>query len=448
MIKYPKKKYTNDTVVELKNVSKTFPLFNSNKDRLIYFICSFLPYFLSSTLNYTKFTALNSINIKIKKGETLGIVGENGSGKSTLLQIIAGIINPSSGGLRVKGKVAALLELGSGFNMELSGYQNIFLIGALLGFSRKKTINLIDKITNFAEIGEFIHQPVKTYSSGMFVRLAFSINISIDPEILIVDEALAVGDAYFQSKCMIEIKALQQKGVTILFVSHDIETIKSLCNRACYIQNGKIKAIGLADAISEKYLKDLRKKKAKKFNKSQQLENYLPSKKINYISVDPNSMNEFDPVKIKEKSQFSNEAKIISIRLFDNLGNDIDEIEFNQDVIIKIYVHTLTKAGINIAFSILDEKMNLIVESSNLHSNSKCLAVEADQQYIVEFKLKLPLRDGPYSLRGQLSLSVNCNVAKMIDISDTIYFQIKPWEMARIWSKVYLFPKLKIKRVK
>jgi lipopolysaccharide transport system ATP-binding protein len=203
------------------------------------------------------FWALRDINLEVLKGQTLGIIGRNGSGKSTLLQIIAGTLTPTSGSVEVKGRIGALLELGSGFNPEFTGRENVFLNGAILGLTREEMEQRFDAIAAFADIGDFIDQPVQTYSSGMVVRLAFAVSVNIEPDILILDEALAVGDAAFQFKCFERLERLTKLGVTILFVSHDIGAIKLFCEHVLYLAHGKERAYGATDKMAELYFLDL-----------------------------------------------------------------------------------------------------------------------------------------------------------------------------------------------
>lgn len=199
------------------------------------------------------FYALNDIDLEIYRGEVVGIIGKNGSGKSTILKIITGVSSPSSGEVHVNGKISALLELGAGFNLEYTGIENIYLNGMMMGFTKEEMETKLDSILSFADIGEFVHQPVKSYSSGMFARLAFSVAINVDPDILIVDEALAVGDLKFQIKCMEKFSEFRDNGKTILFVSHDINSIKRYCNRAIWLNSGRIQAQGDTDVICDRY---------------------------------------------------------------------------------------------------------------------------------------------------------------------------------------------------
>src|SRR5262245_40687401 len=204
---------------------------------------------------HREFWALRNISFEVEAGTTSGIIGPNGSGKSTLLQIITGSLEPTHGTVWHDGRIAALLELGAGFNNEFTGVENVFMSAALMGFSRSQTEALLPEIEHFAEIGPFIHQPVKTYSSGMYVRLAFSVAISASPRILIIDEALAVGDAVFQHRCMRRIKEMQENGVTVLFVSHDPGAIRALCSRAILLNAGRVVADGKPSDVLNRYQK-------------------------------------------------------------------------------------------------------------------------------------------------------------------------------------------------
>ena len=207
---------------------------------------------------YRPFWALRDLDLSVPRGETLGIVGRNGSGKSTLLQLVAGTLKPSTGQVRTHGRIAALLELGSGFNPEFTGRENVYLNAAILGLQRRQIQTRFAEIEAFAGIGEFIDQPVKNYSSGMVVRLAFAVSVCVEPDILIVDEALAVGDAAFQFKCLQRIRELAERGTTLLFVSHDMGMVKTFCHRAIYLEQGRVKAIGDPDAIAVQYFQDIR----------------------------------------------------------------------------------------------------------------------------------------------------------------------------------------------
>lgn len=237
----------SEIAISLKNISKCYKRYNRPIDRLKEIL-------LPGKSHAQNFWALQDINLVVAEGETLGIIGQNGSGKSTLLQIIAGTLAPTTGEISVKGRVSALLELGSGFNPEFTGRQNVFFNGQILGLSREEIKTKFDRIAAFADIGDFIDQPVKTYSSGMVVRLAFAVVANTDPKILIVDEALAVGDAKFQARCMKRIRQLKEQGVTILFVSHDSSSIKALCQRVVLLNQGRILEVGSPKDVVNHYI--------------------------------------------------------------------------------------------------------------------------------------------------------------------------------------------------
>jgi lipopolysaccharide transport system ATP-binding protein len=245
------------TAVEFSNVSKSYSIYSAPGDRLKELMT------FNQRRFHTDYWALRDVSFEVQRGETFCVVGENGSGKSTLLQICAGVLEPTSGTTSVNGRVSALLELGSGFNPEFSGRDNVYLNGAILGFSNKEMDRRFAEIEEFAEIGDFIHQPVKTYSSGMVVRLAFSVAIHVDPEILLVDEALAVGDVYFRQRCMRKVHDLRARGITILFVSHATADIKALGDRAVWLDHGHVRAIGKADLVVMQYLAAMAEKDAK-----------------------------------------------------------------------------------------------------------------------------------------------------------------------------------------
>jgi ABC-type polysaccharide/polyol phosphate transport system ATPase subunit len=234
--------------IEFQGVSKSYSIYDSPGDR-------FKELLTFGRLRFHKdFWALRDVSFEVKRGETFCIIGENGSGKSTLLQIVAGILRPSGGTVNVSGRVSALLELGTGFNPEFTGRDNVYLNASILGFTTEQIDRRYKEIEEFAEIGDFINRPVKTYSSGMAVRLAFAVAISVDPEILLVDEALAVGDIYFRQRCMRKVHELRSRGITILFVSHAIGDVKAIGDRVLWLDKGRIMELGKTDRVVPKYL--------------------------------------------------------------------------------------------------------------------------------------------------------------------------------------------------
>lgn len=240
------KELNKETVISIRGLKKLYKLYNKPSDRL-------LDAFGFKKNAYKEHYALKGIDLDIKKGETIGIIGTNGSGKSTILKIITGVLNPTEGEINVTGRISALLELGAGFNQEYNGIENVYLNGTMMGFSKKEIDKRLPDILAFADIGDYVYQPVKTYSSGMFVRLAFAVAINIDPEILIVDEALSVGDVFFQSKCYHKFEEFKAKGKTILFVSHDLSSIAKYCDRVVVLNQGDKLAEGAPKEMIDLY---------------------------------------------------------------------------------------------------------------------------------------------------------------------------------------------------
>lgn len=241
----------NKVAIEVSHLSKVYKLYDRNRDRLKEAL------HLSKNINVREHYALNDVSLTVNTGETVGIIGTNGSGKSTILKIITGVLNPTAGDVRINGRISALLELGAGFNMEFTGIENIYLNGTMIGFSEEEIDARLQDILDFADIGEFVYQKVKTYSSGMFVRLAFAVAINIDPEILIVDEALSVGDVFFQNKCYRKFEEFKKQGKTILFVSHDLSSISKYCDRVVLLERGKKIGEGAPKEIIDMYKKVL-----------------------------------------------------------------------------------------------------------------------------------------------------------------------------------------------
>ncbi len=303
-----------ENALSLTNVSKIYKLYEKPSDRL-------KETFSRGKLYHNEFYALKDININIKKGETVGIIGRNGSGKSTLLKIITGVLSPSSGETVTNGKISALLELGTGFNMEYTGIENIYLNGTIMNIPKKEVDKKIDSIIKFADIGDHINQPVKTYSSGMFVRLAFAVAISVDPEILIVDEALAVGDTRFQVKCMDKFMEFMRAGKTILFVSHDLNSVKRFCKRAIWINNGTVVMDGDTDEVTDSYndflVSDL------------SYEAYMESRR-NAAALPAEENNEEYDLKGVDI------ASVVDAKLYDMYGREIEEINHGDTVYLKI----------------------------------------------------------------------------------------------------------------
>lgn len=289
----------NNIAIKVDHVSKMYKLYDKPSDRLKESLG------LTRKKKYHEHWALNDVCFEVKKGETVGIIGTNGSGKSTILKIITGVLNPTAGEVAINGRISALLELGAGFNMEYTGIENVYLNGMMIGFSREEIDQRLDDILKFADIGDFVNQPCKTYSSGMFVRLAFAVAINIDPEILIVDEALSVGDVFFQAKCYKKFEDFKKMGKTILFVSHDLGSISKYCDRVVLLNRGKKLAEGTPKEMVSMYKRIM--------------VNQDKAEEIAAHQMDMSSLEEDDEKEIKEaacEGQWKNHY---------NLNPDVDE---------------------------------------------------------------------------------------------------------------------------
>lgn len=355
-----------EKVIEIKDVTKTYKLYNKPSDRL-------RENFSITHKNYHRdHDALQGISLDVYKGECVGIIGTNGSGKSTLLKIVTGVVAPTSGTLEIKGKISALLELGAGFNQEYTGIENIYLNGTMVGFTKEEMDGKLQSIIDFADIGEFINQPVKTYSSGMFARLAFAVAINVDPDILIVDEALSVGDIFFQSKCYQKFMDLKEAGKTILFVSHDLGSIIKYCDRSLLIHHGKQIAVGKSSEIVDIYKKIL--------------VNQFDEKDVEKL------LNKENPEENDNKENSEHEDAADEINETENLQtNELDGIWKNQMLNNSNVVTYGNGVADIIDYAIIDEKGKLnfsISKGSNFSIRMKIQFYQDVKQPIFAYTLK------------------------------------------------------------
>lgn len=353
-----------ETVIEINHLTKKYDMYKKPSDRL--------KEALSPTRKtyHEVFYALNDVNVEVNKGEMIGFIGENGSGKSTILKIITGVLTPSEGEVKIEGNIAALLELGSGFNPEYSGYENIFLNGMVLGFSREEMMDKVDDIINFADIGDHLYQPVKTYSSGMFVRLAFAVAINVDPDILIVDEALAVGDLEFQLKCMEKFTELRNAGKTILFVSHDVNAVRRFCDRVYWLKNGVVEAEGETMDITENY------------------ENFLKKKSLKTIDRDNSTSEDFSAYDIVE---------VKSAELLDGDLQPLEIIEQDSKVVVKVTYNvkddSIKKPVLGVAIRTVDN--NYVCGLNTLLDEESIPWKKGENVFYLEYE-KMALLGGEY----------------------------------------------------
>lgn len=381
-------------MISVQNVSKMYRLFNGPKDRLKEQLFGRFGKIYSQ-----EFWALKNISFEVKKGEALGIIGKNGSGKSTLLQIIAGTLTPTIGEAIVNGRVAALLELGSGFNPEFTGRENVFLNGSILGFSREEIKNLFEEIAIFADIGQFMDQPVKRYSSGMFVRLAFAVQACVNPEVLIVDEALSVGDTFFQSKCHQRMEELLSRGTTILLVSHDMTAIEKYSSRVLLLDKGECCFLGEPNEGVERYYQTER--------------GYVPQK------IEPIEIQDGFKISIRDWSKefddwpeentfldisnsvslaTSNSAKCTKVALTDENGLSKQIFEMGEKCIFYYEFELLENIDVPIGGIVITNKMNINVHGKNSLQFLKKVPPLLKKGDLIRFKqtMVLALTPGQY----------------------------------------------------
>lgn len=404
----------SDTALAVNNLSKCYHIYDKPRDRLLQILMGGKKQF------YHEFWALRDISFTVAKGETVGIIGRNGSGKSTLLQLISGTLSPTTGEVSTIGRVAAILELGAGFNTEFTGRENVLLNAAILGFSREDVEERMIKILTFSELGDFLDQPVKTYSSGMYARLALSIAFHIDPDILIVDEALAVGDARFVAKCMRRIKDIMTQGTTVLFVSHDVSSIRALCQRVVWLDQGRMVEEGEVFPVTGRYM-------AFMFKDEQSNEEVLQNEiaiEQRRGSVNSRNMAEElqpssnpskkDPTTISHMLESASEIALdsrpvthwgsrkgiilsASVRDKNGLRKNVYAWGEEIEILIDLSVPTeISREYLSVAFSIKDLKgMDLIVSTTH---DFKHKQLPRTDRFSVSFKLINPLITGKYLL--------------------------------------------------
>lgn len=379
-----------ENIIQVENVTKKYNLYANPQDRFKEAVG------IGNKKRHSDFYALNNVSFDVKKGETVGIVGTNGSGKSTLLKIITGVLKPTEGTAKVEGKISALLELGAGFNQEYSGLENIYLNGRMMGYTRKEMENRVDDIIEFAEIGEFIHQPVKTYSSGMFARLAFAVAINVEPDILIVDEALSVGDLFFQNKCFRKFEELKEKNVTILFVSHDIASVRQMCSRVLWIEKGVQKIFDQSDKVCDMYMDMKRKGMNEILDNSQEVE-------IEQIeTVVNNGKKHYPSIQIKGTDLKSDKFDIVSCFFTDSNEKRVSYLNVDQKYKFHAAIHFHEDMRNIILGFVLENNKGLPLYDINNFINQQqgiCGKKEKIAEVIYEFDL-------PRLMKGNYVLSV------------------------------------------
>ncbi|MBP1991150.1 ABC transporter ATP-binding protein [Paenibacillus eucommiae] len=374
---------TSDIAIHLDHISKVYKLYDKPADRLKESL------HLLGKKFHKEFHAVRDISFQVNKGETLGILGKNGSGKSTLLKMITGVLTPSAGKITVNGKISALLELGAGFNVDYTGLENIYLNGTIMGYSKEEMNQKLDDILSFADIGDFIHQPVKIYSSGMFARLAFAVAINVDPDILIVDEALAVGDVAFQAKCYKKFNEFREEGKTILFVSHSLDTIIQYCTRAILINKGNFIADGSPKQIVDEYKKLLVKMDG----------TIKPTTTGNTIHAQNALWKSSYKLNIDPTLYGDRRAEIIDFGIFDAKDCITENVLSDELISIKMRVKfNIPISNPIFAFTIKDLKGLELAGTNTLYEQYEPAEYGVNQEIIISFTQRIPFHNGNYTL--------------------------------------------------
>jgi lipopolysaccharide transport system ATP-binding protein len=401
----------SDFAIKVQNISKCHHIYDNPSDRLKQFI---VPRVQKLILQKPKqyfhdFWALKDVSFEIKKGDAFGVIGRNGSGKSTLLQMICGTLTPSNGSVQTNGRIAALLELGSGFNFDFTGRENIYLNGSILGLSVEEIDNRIDKILAFADIGEFIDQSVKTYSSGMFVRLAFAVQVNVDPEILIVDEALSVGDFFFQQKCFSKIREMRAEGLTLLFVSHDMGTVRDLCPKSIYLLNGEVAFVGDSQEAIRTYLSGGAALAA--------IES-LPSLVESMVTEEVETSLE-DAMKValwrRDTASLNNDHRLLAVVVRDVNGMPVTSVRMGGKLIFQVYFRTLLDEKGHISLIIKNSYDQIVSSTGSYPMGWAALSTKGSSYGIIEFDMDCMLEAGLYSIMVSCGLPIALNQGELLD---------------------------------
>lgn len=379
--------------IKVQDVTKVYRLYEKPIDRLKESLS------LSHKSYHRDFFALNKLSFEVKKGETVGIIGTNGSGKSTILKIITGVLTPSSGEAKVTGVISALLELGAGFNMDYTGIENIYMNGTMMGFSKKEMDAKLSDILEFADIGDFVYQPVKTYSSGMFVRLAFALAINVEPEILIVDEALSVGDVFFQSKCYRRMEEIRKNGTTILMVTHDMGSIIKYCDRVVLLNKGNFVAEGKPGQMVDLYKKILANQLEDLEAELQETHDFSGETTVREAEIAGTLMRDRLTINPNRTEYGDGRAQIYDLGLLDERGNLTNLLLKGESFTIKerIRFHADIEAPI-FTYTIKDKKGADLTGTNTLYEGAEVVSVRSGDEYEVSFTQKMTLQGGEYLL--------------------------------------------------
>ncbi|WEJ71899.1 ABC transporter ATP-binding protein [Pseudomonas sp. PSE14] len=430
----------NEITINAEGLSKCFHIYNRPRDRLKQAIIPKLQKLHGSKpKNYAQeFWALSNVSFQLRKGEAIGIIGRNGAGKSTLLQLLCGTLSPTHGNVEVNGRVAALLELGSGFNPEFSGRENVYMNAMLLGLTKEQVDARFEQIEAFAEIGQFIDQPVKNYSSGMFVRLAFAVVAHVDADVLIIDEALAVGDALFTQKCMRFIRKFRENH-TLLFVSHDISSVMNLCDKAIWLEKGELVAYGPSKEVCEKYVNSLLQAQAIDESNSTSI---LPKERIDRVKANSlqwrdqrsdfiNSSNLRNDLEIfkfspSDKDYSTQDTTITDVKFLDSSGHPLTWSVGGEKVCLRIEVETKRQIPKPIiGFSVKDRLgQSLFGDNTYLSFRENDCSISKNSTFTGEFEFFMPwLPTGDYTIQVAVANGTQENHSQLHWIHDAILFK-------------------------
>ncbi len=421
-------------IIEAKNISKRFKIPHQKETSLKGTILN-----IWKKKTYEIFYALKNVSFSINEGEFIGIIGKNGSGKSTLLKIIAGIYQPDSGKVTIRGKISPFLELGVGFNGELSGRENIYLYGAVLGLSKKQINAKYNEIVEFAELEKFIDTKMKNYSSGMYVRLAFSVAIQADAPILLIDEVLAVGDINFQKKCFNIFNEYKKNNKTVILVSHDLKSIEEWCDKVLFVKDSQVEYINSVHEAIEKYEnsmnmnnKDKLNKKIKKEIKFEKSERFKRRSSIGRIQ--------------------NNKAEITSVKLLNKDGKEIKEVTFGERVILRVFIEIHKNISTLLyGYHIRDENDKDIIYSDSIINNKDLKSLKKGDKYIIDWDFNMNLNEGNYHILNVLSSpakSESSDFSHCDLIPNALSFKVNNKENVKIYGFAHLEDEVNITKIK
>jgi len=397
---------TDDTIISVRNLTKKYNLYNHPLDMLKE---TFHPL---RKKYHRDFYALTDVSFDIKRGETVGIIGKNGAGKSTLLKILTGVVSPTSGSVDVRGRISSLLELGAGFNPEMTGVENVYMNGTIMGYSQADMDKRIDSILEFADIGEFVYQPVKMYSSGMFARLAFAVAINVDPEILIVDEALSVGDVRFQQKCYRKFRDLKEMGTTVLFVTHDTGTVINFCSQTIWIHGGRKHDEGAPDVVCKRYLAAMAYEHETDRGEQADAENGVQSE----VWVDTAGFESFGDKKVV----------ITGVMLGDENNMPLTVFAGGEDVTVKVRMRASEDIESIICGFVVTDSLGNAIFGANTYAHSELRPdFKSGGEYITAFRFAMPLlKNGSFSLSVAVAEGTQATHIQHHWIHDVLSFRI------------------------